>query len=127
MLFRSPAPTPTPKVAPKATPAASANNATAIAAQALKSAQSPAVAQAMRAAQANTAKPAPKTTPPTPDTAQKAADDRHRRFLLGKKATRRIATDTGVVIVEAGSEITEEVLQKAKLANKIIELSMNVQ
>ena len=30
-------------------------------------------------------------------------------------------------IVEAGADITEEVLQKAKLANKFIELSMNVQ
>ncbi|BEU86875.1 hypothetical protein TAMA11512_03390 [Selenomonas sp. TAMA-11512] len=55
------------------------------------------------------------------------AEDRHRRFLLGKKASRKISTDTGVVIVEEGGSITEEVLQKAKLANKIIELSMNVQ
>lgn len=57
----------------------------------------------------------------------KATDERHRRFLLGKKAARTIKTDTGVVIVEAGADITEEVLQKAKLANKFIELSMNVQ
>lgn len=72
---------------------------------------------------------------PAPDTAEdaaekaaaKATEDRHRRFLLNKKASRRITTDTGVVIVEAGGDITEEVLQKAKLANKIIELSMNVQ
>ena len=59
--------------------------------------------------------------------AAKATEDRHRRFLLNKKASRRITTDTGVVIVEAGGDITEEVLQKAKLANKIIALSMNVQ
>ncbi len=59
--------------------------------------------------------------------AAKATEDRHLRFLLNKKASRRITTDTGVVIVEAGGDITEEVLQKAKLANKIIELSMNVQ
>ena len=59
--------------------------------------------------------------------ADKATEERHRRFLLGKKASRRIAMDNGVVIVEAGADITEEVLQKAKLANKIIELSMNVQ
>ena len=57
----------------------------------------------------------------------KAVEERHRRFLLGKKAARRIATDHGIVIVEAGADITEEVLQKAKLANKFIELSMNVQ
>lgn len=59
--------------------------------------------------------------------ADKATEERHRRFLLGKKAARRIAMDNGVVIVDAGADITEEVLQKAKLANKIIELSMNVQ
>lgn len=64
---------------------------------------------------------------PAEKAAAKATDDRHRRFLLNKKASRRITTDTGVVIVEAGGDITEEVLQKAKLANKIIELSMNVQ
>lgn len=57
----------------------------------------------------------------------KVTEERHRRFLLGKKAARRIATDNGIVIVEAGADITEEVLQKAKLANKFIELSMNVQ
>ncbi|MCI6085713.1 MAG: photosystem reaction center subunit H, partial [Selenomonas sp.] len=53
--------------------------------------------------------------------------ERHRRFLLGKKATRTIKMDNGIVIVEEGQDITEEVLQKAKLANKFIELSMNVQ
>ena len=64
---------------------------------------------------------------PAEKAAAKATEDRHRRFLLNKKASRRITTDTGVVIVEAGGDITEEVLQKAKHANKIIELSMNVQ
>lgn len=54
-------------------------------------------------------------------------DERHRRFLLGKSATRQITTESGHVIVEAGGIITEEVLQKAKMANKFIELSMNVQ
>lgn len=77
--------------------------------------------------------PEPTTAPeaaaedPAEKAAAKATEDRHRRFLLNKKASRRITTDTGVVIVEAGGDITEEVLQKAKLANKIIELSMNVQ
>lgn len=78
--------------------------------------------------------PAAPATPATPaaDTAKQAAADkateeRHRRFLLGKKAARDIVTDNGVVIVKAGADITEEVLQKAKLANKFIELSMNIQ
>lgn len=52
-------------------------------------------------------------------------DDRRRTMLLGKKAGRTITADNGDVIVEEGAEITEEVLQKAKLANKYIELSMN--
>lgn len=69
---------------------------------------------------------APAQAAPKPQM-DKAAEERHRRFLLGKKASRRIATDNGIVIVEAGGDITEEVLQKAKLANKFVELSMNVQ
>lgn len=64
---------------------------------------------------------------PKQNAADKATEERHRRFLLGKKAARTIKMDNGIVIVEAGADITEEVLQKAKLANKFIELSMNVQ
>ena len=59
--------------------------------------------------------------------AERVNEDRHRRFLLGKKATRTIKMDNGGVIVEAGADITEEVLQKAKLGNKFIELSMSAQ
>lgn len=70
-------------------------------------------------------------TPNQPATPKKSAskktdvDERRRMMLLGKKAARTIKADTGAVIVEAGAEITEEVLQKAKLANKFIDLSMN--
>lgn len=81
---------------------------------------------------------APKAAPAAPAAAQaavnaqkaaadKASEERHRRFLLGKKAARTIKMDNGIVIVNEGQDITEEVLQKAKLANKFIELSMNVQ
>ncbi|CUH94264.1 hypothetical protein P22_0330 [Propionispora sp. 2/2-37] len=62
-----------------------------------------------------------------PEETEKKFDDKHRKYLLGKKASRRIETDNGVVIVEQGGEITEEVLQKAKLAGKFVELSMNIQ
>ena len=55
----------------------------------------------------------------------KAVDDRRRTMLLGKKATRTITADNGDVVVAEGAEITEEVLHKAKVANKYIELSMN--
>ena len=35
--------------------------------------------------------------------------------------------DNGIVIVEAGQEITEEVLQKAQLGKKQMDLLMNIQ
>ena len=73
------------------------------------------------------AKAEEKPADPAKQLADKATEERHRRFLLGKKAARRITTDNGIVIVDAGADITEEVLQEAKLANKFIELSMNVQ
>lgn len=60
------------------------------------------------------------------DDSAKKFDDKQRKYLLGKKATRRIDTDNGVVIVEQGGEITEEVIQKAKLAGKFVELSMSI-
>ena len=85
---------------------------------------------ALRRAQANqkSSKPA---QPNRPNAQKKipndksAVDDRRRTMLLGKKAARTITADNGEVIVAEGAEITEEVLQKAKLSNKYIELSMN--
>lgn len=64
---------------------------------------------------------------PSIQMADKATEERHRRFLLGKTVTRRITTDSGVVLVNEGDTVTEEVLQKVKIANKFIDLSMNVQ
>lgn len=62
-----------------------------------------------------------------PEDTTKKFDEKQRKYLLGKKANRRITTDNGVSIVENGGEITEEVLQKAKLAGKFVELSMSIQ
>ena len=77
------------------------------------------------------AKPAPKAEAPKADPsiqmADKATEERHRRILLGKTVTRKITTDSGVVLVNEGDTVTEEVLQKVKIANKFIDLSMNVQ
>ena len=72
------------------------------------------------------------TPPPMPQLSQKkqvekAVDERRRRVLLGKHATKTIIADSGTVVIEAGAEVTEEVLQRARLSNKFIELSMNVQ
>jgi uncharacterized protein YrrD len=68
------------------------------------------------------AEPAPEV-----DAYSRKIEEKTRKFLLGKKASRRIETDNGVLVVDEGGEITEEVLQKAKLAGKYVELSMNVQ
>lgn len=133
----APAPQAAPKVEPpKAAPAApqapKAEPPKPAAAPAAKPAQAPAPAakpeppKAAPAPQKPAAPAAPKVDPKQA-AADKATEERHRRFLLGKKATRTIKMDNGIVIVEAGQDITEEVLQKAKLANKFIELSMNVQ
>ena len=67
------------------------------------------------------------TKPSVKKPAEKAVDERRRRVLLGKHATKTIMADSGTIVVEAGAEVTEEVLQRARLSNKFIELSMNVQ
>lgn len=96
----------------------------------------PAPAPAPKAEPKQEAKPAPKAEPakaeapkadPSIQMADKATKERHRRFLLGKTVTRKITTDSGVVLVNEGDTVTEEVLQKVKIANKFIDLSMNVQ
>ena len=98
-------------------------------------AEEPAAPEETAAPEAPAEEPASAAEEPAPEApaedeakdAERANEDRHRRFLLGKKATRTIKMDNGVVIVEAGADITEEVLQKAKLGNKFIELSMSAQ
>lgn len=62
-----------------------------------------------------------------PAEATKKFDDRQKKYLLGKKANRRIETDNGTVIIEQNGDITEEVIQKAKLSGKFVELSMSIQ
>jgi uncharacterized protein YrrD len=63
----------------------------------------------------------------TPDAAVKNLDYRQKKYLIGKKANRRIETDKGILIVEQDGNITEEVIQKAKLSGKFVELSMSIQ
>ena len=84
---------------------------------------------ALQKARSNKSKATTKSTPAIPQKQQveQAVDIRRRRVLLGKHATKTITADSGTVVVEAGAEVTEEVLQRARLSNKFIELSMNVQ
>jgi len=62
---------------------------------------------------------------------QQAADnttsDRQRRFVLGKTARRTLTTPTGVVIVNEGEVVTDEVIQRANLAKMFVQLTLNVQ
>jgi uncharacterized protein YrrD len=57
----------------------------------------------------------------------KKPEAKPREFLIGKKATARIEADNGALIIDKNGIVTEEVLQKATLANKLIELSMSVE
>ena len=84
-----------------------------------------ALKKARASQQVTTSEPEPKTS--QKKHAEKAVDERRRRVLLGKHATKTIITEGGTVVVESGAEVTEEVLQRARLSNKFIELSMNVQ
>lgn len=74
--------------------------------------------------------PAPAAAAPKADTAaqmaDKASEERHRRFLLGKTVTKDLVTANGIVLAKAGSIVTEETLQKVKMANMFIDLSMAV-
>jgi uncharacterized protein YrrD len=91
------------------------------------SAPAPAQAKAAAPAPAPAAAAVEPQAPAATDESAKKFDEKHRKYLLGKKASRRIETDNGMLIVDQGGEITEEVLQKAKLAGKFVELSMNIQ
>ena len=81
--------------------------------------QAEALKAALKRAMANQQKAAPAPEKPAP---KKSAG---KMPLLGKKAVKTIIADNGNIIIEEGEQITEEVLQKAKIANKLIELSMN--
>lgn len=85
------------------------------------------VVEEPKAEEAKVAEEAPAEPAPEVDAYSRKIEEKTRKFLLGKKASRRIETDNGVLVVDEGGEITEEVLQKAKLAGKYVELSMNVQ
>lgn len=56
----------------------------------------------------------------------KMFDEKHRKFVLGKKSTRRIEADNGDLIVDQDGEITDDVIQKAKSTGKFIELTMSI-
>ena len=60
-----------------------------------------------------------------PSQAAKLFEERQRKYLLGRKASKRIESDSGELVAEEGETITDELLDKAKAAGKFTELSMN--
>ena len=63
---------------------------------------------------------------PTADDAAQLFEEKQRRYLLGKRVNRRILTNDGSLIIEQGAEITEDILQRIREEDKMIELTMNL-
>ena len=57
---------------------------------------------------------------------QQLLNRRQHDFLLGKTVKKDLIADSGTLIIKAGQPITEEVLEKAKKANKYLELGFYV-
>lgn len=68
----------------------------------------------------------PSPSPAASDDAAQLFEEKQRRYLLGKRVNRRIASADGIVIIEQGGEITEEILQRVREEDKMIELTMNL-
>jgi uncharacterized protein YrrD len=66
------------------------------------------------------------SAPVATDDAAQLFEEKQRRYLLGKRVNRRITSADGSVIIEQGSEITEEILQRIREEDKMIELTMNL-
>ncbi len=52
-------------------------------------------------------------------------EERQRQYLKGRKATKTITDNQGMVIIRAGESITDQVMDRAKGCGKLIELVMN--
>ena len=63
---------------------------------------------------------------PVTDDAAQLFEEKQRRYLLGKRVNRRILSNDGSLIIEQGAEITEEILQRVRDEDKMIELTMNL-
>jgi uncharacterized protein YrrD len=62
----------------------------------------------------------------TTDDAAQLFEEKQRRYLLGKRVNRRITANDGTMLIEQGGEITEDILQRIREEDKMIELTMNL-
>ncbi|NLN66269.1 MAG: hypothetical protein GX144_12860 [Clostridiaceae bacterium] len=58
-------------------------------------------------------------------TAAELFEERQRNYLKGRKATKNIADNQGMIFIRAGETITDSVLDRAKSSGKLIELVKN--
>lgn len=59
------------------------------------------------------------------DSAALLFEQRQRRFLVGRKASKSILDDEGRLLVKVNQEITDEVFDQVKAHGRLIELTMN--
>lgn len=52
-------------------------------------------------------------------------EERQRQYLKGRKATKNITDNQGMIIVRAGETITDLIIDRAKNTGKLVELVMN--
>jgi uncharacterized protein YrrD len=62
----------------------------------------------------------------SPGAELKHFEEQQRQFILGKKAALKITDDDGKVVVEEGETITQEIIDRAKAADKYIQLTLNI-
>lgn len=62
----------------------------------------------------------------SPGIALKHFEEQQRQYLLGKKVSMRIVADNGEVIAEEGETITDDIIKRAKAADRFIQLTMSI-
>lgn len=58
--------------------------------------------------------------------ALKYFEEQQRQYLLGKKVTMKIVADNGEVVAEENETITDSTIERAKAADRYIQLTMNI-
>ncbi|MCL6634340.1 MAG: PRC-barrel domain-containing protein [Peptococcaceae bacterium] len=58
--------------------------------------------------------------------ALKHFEEEQRKYILGKKVAIRIVADNGEVVAEEGEVITDETIERARAADRYIQLTLNV-
>ncbi len=54
-------------------------------------------------------------------------EQKQRRFLFGKRVTKRIVSEDGELLAAEGDIVTDELIDKVKAGGKLVELTMNIE